>query len=949
MNPLKELQGHGQSVWLDYLRRSLITSGELQALIAEDGLRGMTSNPSIFEKAIGGSTDYDDAIKKIVQEQDQDAQEIYERLAIEDIRMAADILRPVYEATETRDGYISIEVSPYIANDTGATVREALRLWRAIGRDNLMIKVPATQAGLPAIAQLTSEGINVNITLLFSRDVYDAVAAAYLTGLEALVAKGGNARKIASVASFFVSRVDTAVDDLIEKRLSQTRGDVEIAMLTRLIGRVAIANAKLAYQRYERIFQGERWEKLQQAGAQTQRLLWASTGTKNPRYRDVRYVEELIGPDTVNTIPPATMDAFRHHGQPRASLEEDIEAAQEAMITLDRLGISLEDVSEKLLSGGLRLFSNASDKLLAAVKRKRAAALMNRLDREATTLGAALVNAVKGSLDNWQKEDKARRLWRRDSTLWTDANENEWLGWLDIADDCRAHLATLDSLAREVKREEITGLLLLGMGGSSLGPEVLGKTLGSAPGFPVLHVLDSTDPAQIRAVEKKIDIAHTLFIVSSKSGTTIEPNIFKQYFFARAVQEVGQDDAGKRFIAITDPGSPLEQQAQRDGFRHVYAGLPSVGGRYSVLSNFGMVPAAAIGIDIARLLENAETMANACASSVPPADNPGVTLGLIIGTAAREGRDKLTIVASPVISSFGGWLEQLVAESTGKNGRGIIPVDGEPLGQPDAYGNDRLFVYLRLNDGADGQQDKAIETLARAGHPVVRIAVADAYHVGQEFFRWEMAVAVAGSILGVNPFDQPDVEASKVKTRELTDAYERLGELPSETPIFSAGDVKLFADPGNARALTDGGERSLAGYLRMHLGRIGAGDYCALLAYIERNETHHEALQAIRRIVRDAKHAATCLGFGPRFLHSTGQAYKGGPDTGVFLQITCEDANDLSVPGQKYSFGVVKAAQARGDFAVLAERGRRALRIHLTSDVAAGLATLEAAVRNALA
>ncbi|MBX6329842.1 MAG: bifunctional transaldolase/phosoglucose isomerase [Pseudolabrys sp.] len=948
MNPLQALKEHGQSVWLDYLRRSLLTGGELAALIAEDGLAGLTSNPSIFEKAIAGSTDYDEALAGLLREEDRDAGWLYERLAVDDIRMAADLLRPVYIATQGRDGFVSIEVSPHLAAETEATIAEARRLWREIGRENLMIKVPATAAGLPAVRRLVAEGINVNITLLFSRKVYEAVVEAYLAGLEARAADGGDLRRVASVASFFVSRVDTAVDALLEQRLRATDEPVRRAALQDLFGKAAIANAKLAYQHYRQVVGGERWQRLARAGARPQRLLWASTGTKNPRYRDVRYVEELIGPDTVTTLPPATMDAFRHHGRVRASLEEGLAEARAALTALDQLGISLEAVAEKLVADGVQLFADAADKLLGAIERKRLALRAGGFDREEAALPAAGRETFDAALEDWRRGGKVRRLWRRDASLWTGADESRWLGWLDIAEDRLAHLAPLAALAHDVKREGFAHVVLLGMGGSSLAPEVLARTIGAAPDYPHLHVVDSTDPAEIRAVEAAIDLARTLFIVASKSGTTLEPLLFQQYFFARTAERVGRARVGRQFIAITDPGSPLQEQAEREHFREVYHGLPSIGGRYSALSNFGLVPAAAIGIDVARLLETAEAMALACHASVPPADNPGARLGLILGTLAQTGRDKVTVVASPGLAAFGAWLEQLIAESTGKNGRGLIPVDGEPLGPPEAYGEDRVFVYLRLEGGADPQHDAAMKELAAAGQPVVRIAVADVYHLGQEFFRWEMAVAVAGSVLGINPFDQPDVEASKVKTRALMQAFEANGTLPPERPFFEAEGIRLFAAPGQQEALAAAKGGSLAAHLKAHLARLGRGDYAALLAYVARDPAHAASLQRIRRSIRDAKRVATCLGFGPRFLHSTGQIYKGGPNTGVFIHITCDDAADLPLPGRRYGFGVVKAAQARGDFAVLAARGRRVLRVHLGADVAAGLARLESAVAEAV-
>src|SRR5213083_2798397 len=551
------------------------------------------------------------------------------------------------------------------------------------------------------------------------------------------------------------------------------------------------------------------------------------------------------------------------------------------------------------------------------------------MNRQTRLLPAELEKQVRRTLEEWAATGKVRRLWARDATLWTGADEASWLGWLGIARHQVGRVDDLRRLAEDVRREGFTRVLLLGMGGSSLAPEVLKETFGRIEGFPQLHVLDSTDPAQIRAVEQKVDLAKTLFIVASKSGSTLEPNIFKQYFFERVRQIVGAERAGSRFVAITDPGSRLQQVAEADRFRQVFLGVPSIGGRYSALSDFGMVPAAVMGLDVSRLLERAEEMAEACAASVPVEKNPGVVLGVTLGVLATHGRDKVTLIVSPALYDLGAWLEQLLAESTGKEGKGLIPVDREPLGPPEVYGADRLFVYLRLASAPDEHQDPVVEALERAGHPVVRITVNDLYDLGAEFFRWEFATAVAGSVLGVNAFNQPDVEASKVATRRLTDEYEKTGKLPPESPL----------------RVTD---RTLAAALGAHFRTIKPGDYVALLAYLEMTAAHEATLQAIRRSLRDRYRVATCLGFGPRFLHSTGQAYKGGPNTGVFLQITGDVAADLPVPGQAYTFGIVKAAQARGDFEVLAERGRRALRVHLGSDVAAGLGALGRAVAEAL-
>jgi transaldolase / glucose-6-phosphate isomerase len=948
MNALKSLPDHGQAVWLDFLSRGFTQKGGLKKLVDADGLRGVTSNPSIFEQAIGHSDEYDDAIARMLDARDRAVGEIFEQLAVEDIKQATDVLRPVFDATHGADGYVSIEVSPYLAHDTDATIAEAKRLWREVDRKNLMIKVPATPEGLPAIRDLIAGGINVNITLLFAQAVYEQVVEAYLAGLEALAAKGGDVSRIASVASFFVSRIDTAVDKLLDEKIAKANDPDEKARLTALKGKVAVANAKLAYQRYKRLFGGERWKALAAQGAKPQRLLWASTGTKNKAYSDVLYVEELIGPDTVNTMPTATMDAFRDHGQLRDALDDNVADAQRVLGDLGRAGISLDTVTDKLIADGVRLFADAADKLLAAVAQKRTKILDGKLDAQTLALGDALTKKVDGLAEEWRAHGNGRRLWQRDKSLWTNTDEDRWLGWLDSAGD--DEIKSYQSFADEIRREGFKDALLLGMGGSSLGPEVLAATFGQKDGFPRLRILDSTVPAQIKAIEATLDLEKTLFIVSSKSGSTTEPNVFKDYFYKRVADTVGEAKAGRHFVAITDPGSALEKAAQAQKFRKIFFGVPSIGGRYSVLSPFGLVPAAIAGIDVARLEKSTRMMMRSCGADVPPAENPGIMLGLALGAAAQSGRDKVTIIGSPGLASFGAWAEQLFAESTGKNGKGLIPIDGEPLAVPVVYGDDRYFIDLTLDGEADAAHEARLKALQAAGHPVVRVRQMAADHIGQEFFRFEIATAVAGAVIGINPFDQPDVEASKVKTRELTAAFEKTGALPAETPVCSGASIDLYTDEANAKALREAGaDGGFESWLKAHLARIHAGDYVAMLAYIARDDAHTERLQKLRLAVRDRRHVATCLEFGPRFLHSTGQAYKGGPDSGVFLQITADDAEDLPIPAHRFSFGVVKAAQARGDFGVLAERGRRALRVHIKGDLEAGLAEFETAVQRALA
>lgn len=569
------------------------------------------------------------------------------------------------------------------------------------------------------------------------------------------------------------------------------------------------------------------------------------------------------------------------------------------------------------------------------------------VNKQTYKLPKQLADAVAASLDDWKKNNKVARLWQKDASLWSGTDEANWLGWLTITEEQIANIETLKQIAAEIKKARFKHALLLGMGGSSLCPEVLRLTFGKIKGFPEMHVLDSTDPAQIKAIEAKVDLKSTICIVSSKSGSTLEPNIYKQYFFERVKAKVGEKEVGNRFIAVTDPGSKMQHVAEADKFRKIFFGLASIGGRYSAISNFGMVPAAVMGLDTGKFLKTTEEMVKACGASSAADSNPGVILGTILGVAANQGRDKITIITSPGISDLGAWLEQLIAESTGKIGKGIIPVDRERLAKPATYGNDRVFAYLRLASKPNKAQDAAVAALEKAGHPVVRITLPNTHTLGQEFFRWEIATAVAGSIIGINAFNQPDVEASKIETRKLTEQYEATGSLPAETPFFEEKGIKLFADEKNAAALKGGAK--LSDVLKTHLSRLGAGDYFGVLGYITMNPANEALLQTIRHAVRDKKKVATVLGFGPRFLHSTGQGYKGGPNSGVFLQITCDEAKDLAVPGQKYTFGIVKAAQARGDFAVLAERGRRALRIHLGKNLKSGLVALNKAVQKAIA
>ncbi|MBI2861891.1 MAG: bifunctional transaldolase/phosoglucose isomerase [Chloroflexi bacterium] len=905
---LHDVQRLGQSIWYDNIRRGLIVSGELRQLI-QTGITGLTANPTIFEKAIVGSNDYDETLVALSQT-GKNTKEIYEGLAEEDIRAAADLLRLVHASTGGADGYASLEVSPALAHDTEGTVAEAKRLFASLGLPNVMIKVPATPEGIPAIKRLIAEGVNVNVTLTFSLDVYRQVMEAYISGLEDLAMKGGDVSKVASVASFFVSRVDSAVDILLEERLRQGETAAKA-----LLGKAGIANAKLAYRLFQSTFAGQRFAALKSKGARVQRPLWASTGTKNPHYSDVLYMESLIGPDTVNTVPPATLMAFLDHGRVAATLEQGVDEAEQVMDAMAKAGISMEQVTAKLLADGVQAFADSFDKLLANIHQKREQLLVGKQIHPGASLGP-LRGLAEEAIEHLQKQDVVGRIWRKDHTVWKNnpAEITNRLGWLSITDSMSEHVPALEAFARDVRDAGFRHVVLLGMGGSSLGPEVLRRTFGSSDGYPELIVLDSTVPDWVRSVEEVIDPAQTLFLVSSKSGETIEPLSFYKYFRGLVEQSPGKSHAGRNFVAITDRGTSLERLAEEQGFRRVFLNPSDIGGRYSVLSYFGMVPAALLGIDITSLLDRADCMREGCASCVPAQHNPGAWLGAIMGKLAQTGRDKLTLVTSPLVSSFGLWVEQLIAESTGKEGKGIIPVAGEPLLDPACYGNDRLFVYLRLNGDDNQAVDRGVELLQSAGQPVVVFEMKDRYDLGAEFFHWEFATAVAGAVLGINPFDQPDVQLAKDLTANVMGKYRKSGRLPK---VESAGS------------------------LRDLLAGARHGDYLAIMAYLHQTPEVDDALMYLRKRAMERHRVATTLGYGPRFLHSTGQLHKGGPNSGLFLQLTAGyQQKDIPVTGDGYTFGLLADAEALGDLQALKARGRRVIRVRLNADKAADIKRL---------
>ncbi len=913
MTKLTELQAHGQSIWYDNIRRALLDSGELKALL-DAGVTGVTSNPSIFEKAIAGSADYDAAIAALPASLDEEA--VFEHLALEDIGRAADLLRPIWDQTKGVDGYVSLEVSPALAHETDGTVAAGVRLFRDLGRPNVMIKVPATAEGMSAITRLLAKGVNVNVTLIFGLARYEQVVTAWMEGLEHLVSNGGDPSRVASVASFFVSRVDTKVDVALDARGHRD-----------LQGTIAIANARMAYARFGTILGSPRWHALASKGAQPQRLLWASTSTKNPDYSDTMYVDELIGAQTVNTVPPATLDLFLDHGTVNDTLGIGLDDARERLGRLAELGINLGALTEELLDEGVESFAAAFVSLRESIARKRKA-LETKAPRSLTAWLGEYEEMVKAGTADLASQKIMRRIWAHDHTVWNpDPREIEnRLGWLVAPEMMEGQVGRLDTFAATVRSEGFTDALLLGMGGSSLAPEALASIFGGNAlerGADLrLTIIDSTDPDCIRRRTGGLDLARTLVIVATKSGGTAETLSAFRYMY-NAMQAAGVRSVGRHFVAITDPGSGLETLAGEYAFRDTFLNDPTVGGRYAALTWFGLVPAVLSGVAVDQLLDRAATAAcNAASANCPHgADNHAGRLGVILGDLARAGRDKLTITTTPGLEGLADWIEQLVAESTGKNGVGIVPVVREPLGAPAVYGPDRLFVDIRLAD--DTERTEELTALRGAGHPVVQLTLNDRYDVGAQFFLWEMATVVAGHRLGIHPFDQPNVEAAKIVARTLVEAYLKSGTLPPAS--------RVPATPEAVRNL-----------LKSHR----PGDYVAIQAYLDPAPDNDRILSAFRVSIRDRYRLATTLGYGPRFLHSTGQLHKGDGGNGLFLQITSEGVEDLGIPdraGEPEStmgFQVLKVAQAAGDAQALLDAARRVIQLSVPASPGAVLKAL---------
>ncbi|MCL5030176.1 MAG: bifunctional transaldolase/phosoglucose isomerase [Bacteroidetes bacterium] len=942
MNTLIELLNYGQSYWLDNLTRGKIKNGELKKRVANQGLRGITSNPSIFNKAITNGTDYDKQIKQLV-EQKKGVHEIYEALTIKDVQDACDILKPVYDSSEGVDGFISIEVSPYLARDTEGTMIEARRLFKEVNRPNCYIKIPGTPEGVPAIEQMLYEGINVNITLLFSIQSYEAVAYAYLNALERRVAENKPIERLRSVASFFLSRIDVLADQLLGSVIIPGKIQDNTLRPEQLFGKAAIANAKIAYQSFKKIFSGERWEKLLSHGAKVQRPLWASTSTKDPLYNDVKYVEPLIGPDTVNTLPDETIDAFDDHGKIESNtIEKDVDESYKVIEDLRKIGVDIDFVTTQLLNEAIQKFVEPYDNLMKNISQKRDAILGERIGKQKISFGKSKAD-VSAAMKSLNEKQFTRRLFAKDPHLWSDDPEqikeiNIRLGWLDSMEYFLGKFDEVNQLVKDVKAAKYKYVVLLGMGGSSLCPEVSKDTFGSKPGYPELHVLDNTDPAAVKEVQSKIDLSKTLFIVSSKSGTTLETSSFEHYFYEETKKIVG-DSADEHFVAITDPGTSLMKEAQQKKYRQVFENPIEFGGRYSALSFFGLVPMALIGIDIKKILNNAHQMQLSCGHFVPAEVNPGVSLGIFLGINYKQGRDKVTFVMSKSISSFGLWVEQLIAESTGKTGKGLIPVESEKLGSLEDYSNDRIFVHVYTTFDDSKADEKKLAALEKTGHPIVRIEIKDKLALGAEYLRWEIATATAGAVIGINAFDQPNVAESKKNSEDLLKEWKSKGSFNEGEAIISKDGISIFCND-SAKWMFEGHRKSVKEFLNYYFKLSKSPDYISVLAYCLQTPNRNKLLQNLRTNLRDKFKVATTLGYGPRYLHSTGQLHKGGANDGVFILFTSDANEEVSIPGKEFGFATLQRAQALGDFRSLNSHDRRVVRVHLGSDTESGLKKL---------
>lgn len=944
--PTHQLLAAGQSPWLDFISRELLSSGKLRSMIEKQGLLGVTSNPSIFQNALcTPNAGYDQDASRLFKS-GKTTFDVYDELTVSDIQAACDAFDGVFKRSGGEHGFVSLEVDPGLADDAEATVDEAKRLFAKVNRPNVMIKVPATSAGVHAVRRLIGMGININVTLMFSLKHYQDVAKAYIRGLSDFQRAGGDITRVHSVASVFVSRIDTLVDKRLESLAYSTEDAALKAEILKMRGKAAVQNSKLIYQEFLKQFNSAAFKKLARKGAWVQKVLWGSTSTKNPHYSDLLYVEPLVGKETVNTLPLPTYEALVDHGQIKSdTVEEDIEEASRIVIRLKEWGIDLQKIGQELQSAGAKAFCDAFDLLMKSLEEKRLEALIKPEKILPDTYkikfsqGALKTQQLDAALKTAQDEKYIERLLQKDPGLWkNDADHQKVilnrLGWLSSSEWLLGKLHQIDTLVKNTRKDKIKHVVLLGMGGSSLAPEVLDficktKTSGS----PRFYVLDTTDPSTIFAVEKKIQLKNTLFIVSSKSGGTVETISQYQYFYHKVLNVYAGTaaqklkSAGLHFVAITDGGSGLQALAEKKQFRQIFINPSDIGGRYSALSLFGMVPAALMGLPVRELIQKTLEFLLVTRREKMVENNPGVYLGVLLGVLARQGKDKLTLWTSKRLAPFGAWLEQLIAESTGKEGEGIVPIDGEMPLKIENYGPGRVFVVLKLKgESLSAESASLLMKVKKAGYSVIELEWQSDLSIGAEFLRWEIATAVASALLAINPFDEPNVKESKDLTAKFLHQLKvkkRLEE-PEHTLKLGGALSKIKKD-GVIDALS-----------RIFV-RVESDGYLALLAYTERSPRVAAQLDRIRKVISSAFNIPVTIGFGPRYLHSIGQLYKGGPKTGLFVEFFQDEQRDANVPGSFYRFGQLKKAQAMGDYAALYNKNLPVMTVNVGKDVVEGL------------
>ncbi|MBE7514588.1 MAG: bifunctional transaldolase/phosoglucose isomerase [Anaerolineales bacterium] len=936
------------NLWYNEFSRDLIRSGAMERLIRQ-GIIGFTANPTVLERAIGEGTAYDDDLGTLLESESLTA---LRRLLTDDLQAAADLLRPLYESSEGRGGFVCVDLPPTHTERPETLLSEAIRVFRGVNRPNLMITILGKPTNLTAIEEALFSGVNIHISGVFSLRGYVHVAECYIRALERRALAGENVREVASVVQVDLARVEGLVNHSLENsiRMAQSRADIHRTTLySALLGKVAAANARRAYDRFQEFFYGERFARLREAGAHIQPILWGAVDPNAPTIAKTEYLNMVGSADTYILTTRQTLDAFAAHPPPPEIPALDMPTAAETLKRAEELEIDLELIARRLQGDEEELFGDAFRKLITRVDGKRKTLMSGFMKRQSLVLGV-YQGLVESAMKRLRGQLSITRTWARDPLLWKPSPDDaealsNRLAWLFLPTDGRTDVQRMVALRNELRAEGITHILLIGMGGSILTGETLWEIFGSQPDAPELVILDTNDPIAIAKAERKLDMVTTCVVVSSRSGKAIETLALLRYVVAK----FPEGGAGAHLIAITEAGSPLETEARRLGAREIFLCPPHLVGAYAALSYYGLLPAALCGIDVQGVLSAGAEMQTACAAGVMGNNHPGLWLGALMGTMALQGRDKLALLAAPEIAPLCLWIEPLIAEGLGKDGKSVIPVVAPTPGMPHDYDDDRLFVYLRLENSTENP-DESAQRLREAGHPMVTLTLRDRTDVGAEFFRWQFATVVAAMVLGVNPFATPNVDESRRLIHRLLDDYATTRTLPKHAPQQTEGGLRLIAEEGMGRLLRDlAAQRAyrgsaLVGALAAFFSLARSGDYVVFMPFFNPDVAQTATLNDIQRRARHVLKRAVMVNIFPRSLHTVGQMHKGGSGKGVFVQLTTDTAPDIAIPGERYTFGVLRAVQADGDFEIFQNQGMRIIRLHCGKDVSAGLRAIEAAI-----